>query len=71
MMLLFIVACPSGYHGDNCTSMCPTNTYGDSCGHKCTCSPCHHIYGCSLTTIDTGGEKVFNDTLYFQNKYVS
>lgn len=45
----FIVVCPPGYHGDNCTDICSDNHFDYGCGQTCTCSPCHHIYGCNVT----------------------
>lgn len=71
ILIELILACPPGYHGDNCTNICPSDAYGDSCGQKCTCSPCHHVYGCNYTTFDTGGKKEFNVTSYSLNKNVT
>lgn len=47
------IECPAGYHGDNCEDMCSLNTYGSGCGQICSCTPCHHIYGCTLPTLST------------------
>lgn len=45
-----IIACPAGYYGINCSYVCSTSYYGIGCTTKCECSPCHHIFGCMLTT---------------------
>lgn len=37
--------------------MCSSDTYGSGCGQLCSCTPCHHIYGCTLSTLSTVGEK--------------
>lgn len=49
VIILLIVECPAGYHGDNCTNICSKEYFGSNCAQKCTCSPCHHIYGCNVT----------------------
>lgn len=49
VIILLIVECPAGYHGDNCTNICSKQYFGSNCAQKCTCSPCHHIYGCNVT----------------------
>lgn len=49
-----IVECPPGYYGDYCNTLCSYPFYGSLCTQKCTCSPCHHIYGCNSTQHTTG-----------------
>nr|XP_022302420.1 protein draper-like [Crassostrea virginica] len=47
------VECPDGYIGENCSTSCPSGQYGAQCNKKCSCSDsqCHHVYGCTLTTL--------------------
>lgn len=42
----FCKACPAGYFGANCSSPCPPQLYGPDCTKTCTCSRCHHVFGC-------------------------
>lgn len=55
--LLSFLGCPAGYYGANCSFMCFKPYYGTGCVTKCECSPCHHVYGCKLTT---KGNKIKN-----------
>lgn len=46
-----VLACAPGYTGKTCSIPCPTPSYGSECQHSCgTCSPCHHVNGCSVYT---------------------
>lgn len=45
--------CPAGYYGDYCSEICRYPVYGSLCSKTCTCSPCHHIYGCNSTHVTT------------------
>lgn len=50
--ILFILDCPSGFYGVNCSNVCSTPYYGVGCAMKCECVPCDRIYGCLLFTTD-------------------
>lgn len=49
---IFLLECPAGYYGTNCSKVCLASYYGIRCVTKCECSPCHHVYGCMLMTTD-------------------
>lgn len=45
----FIIECPKGTFGDNCSAQCPDNMYGDLCVEKCKCEKnqvCNRVRGC-------------------------
>ncbi|KAK3104482.1 hypothetical protein FSP39_003153 [Pinctada imbricata] len=47
---MFIIACPAGTYGGNCSLICPKGYYGTLCRKKCECENdeiCHSITGCS------------------------
>ena len=46
----YILACPRGTYGLNCSDKCPEDLYGLFCGQKCKCSTgqyCDPVDGCS------------------------
>lgn len=49
--------CPPGYsnppNDDNCGLPCGYPSYGALCEGLCNCSKedCHHVYGCTVTSI--------------------
>lgn len=46
-----VLACAPGYTGKTCSKPCPTPSFGSKCQLSCgTCSPCHHVNGCSVYT---------------------
>ena len=59
MCMLYLIECPAGFLGDNCSISCPYPSYGKLCNHMCGCakSSCHHVYGCSITTSSTTGKE--------------
>lgn len=47
--MLFIIECPKGTYGLNCSRRCPTNMYGNLCAKICNCNGsqvCNHVDGC-------------------------
>ena len=58
---LFITDCKAGFYGDLCDIPCFPGFYGRSCGGIChpICSveECDSVYGCKLTTGNSGIKK--------------
>ena len=48
-------ACASGYFGNKCEFPCHSMLYGVWCMSICNCTKkdCHHIYGCSNSSVGT------------------
>lgn len=47
--MLFIIECPKGSFGENCSTQCPDNMYGESCAKRCDCKAnqvCNRVDGC-------------------------
>lgn len=59
MCMLYLIECPAGFLGDNCSISCPYPSYGTLCNQMCGCSKssCHHVFGCSINTSSTTGIK--------------
>lgn len=45
----FVIECPKGTYGENCSEICPVNLYGELCLERCDCKPnedCNRVHGC-------------------------
>lgn len=47
--MLFIIECPKGTFGENCSEQCPDIMYGEFCAKRCDCKAnqvCNRVDGC-------------------------
>lgn len=47
--MVFIIECPKGTYGENCSVQCPDNMYGELCAKRCDCKAnqvCNRVDGC-------------------------
>lgn len=68
---LFLIDCPIGYFGNNCSSPCRYPNYGKECQHNCShCGneTCNSTFGCpttgTITSIGTLELCVMDGTVY-------